>query len=105
MLKHPPPSQGPGFHHQIGEIHSKQGRTQEADAAYDAEIALLRETVGHDRDDVNARIDLGKALMARGHRDEAIAEFQAGMTLKPKDADFPQRTGMVLGHFRSDPPA
>ena len=29
--------------------------TQEANAAYDAEIALLRETVGHDRNDVNAQ--------------------------------------------------
>jgi len=78
----------PSLHHEIGEIHSKHGRTQEANAAYSAEIALLRETVGHDRNDVNARIDLGKALIARGLRDEAIAEFQAGIKLKPKDADF-----------------
>jgi serine/threonine-protein kinase len=36
---------------------------------------------------VEAHIDLGKALIARGHRDEAIAELQAGIKLKPKDPD------------------
>jgi tetratricopeptide (TPR) repeat protein len=77
----------PALHHEIGEIHSKEGRTQEANAAYDAEIALLRETVCHDRHDANARIDLGKALIARGRRNEGIAEFQAGIQLKPNDAD------------------
>ena len=75
------------LHHEIGEIYSKQGRTQEADAAYAEEIALLRVRVDHNRNDVEAHIDLGKALIARGHRDEAFAEFHAGIKLKPKDAD------------------
>ena len=77
----------PGLHHEIGEIYSKQGRTREANAAYDAEIALLREKVDHDRDDVKVRIGLGKALTARGLADEALAEFRATINLKPKDTE------------------
>jgi tetratricopeptide (TPR) repeat protein len=78
----------PALHHEIGEIHSKQGRTQEAAAAYADELVLLRERVDHNRNDVEVHVDLGKALIARGHRDEAIAEFQAGIKLKPEVADL-----------------
>jgi len=77
----------PALHHEIGEIYSKKGRTQEANAAYAEELALLRARVDHNRNDVEAHINLGKALIVRGHRDEAIAEFQAGIKLRPKEAD------------------
>jgi serine/threonine protein kinase/Flp pilus assembly protein TadD len=75
----------PGLHHEIGEIFSERGRAQEADASYDAEIALLREKKEQERNGIEAHIDLGKALISRGHRDEAISEFHEAIKLKRKD--------------------
>ncbi len=77
----------PALRHEIGEIYSEQGRTQEANVAYDAEIALLREQVDHNRNDVKVHVDLGKALLARGHRDEALAEFRKAIKLTPSDTE------------------
>ncbi len=77
----------PELHHEIGEICSEQGRTQEANAAYTEELALLRERVDRNRNDAKVHVDLGEALFARGRRDEAFAEFRGAIKLKPKVPD------------------
>jgi len=86
----------PELHHEVGEICSEQGRTQEALAEYDAEIALLRERVDHNRNVVKVHVDLGEALFARGHRDEAFAEFHEAIKLKPKDTDVLKNVAWFL---------
>ena len=51
-------------------------------------IALFfREKKKQERNEFKVHINLGKALISRGHREEAISEFHEAINLKPKAPD------------------
>ena len=63
----------------------KLGMTSEVQAALDADIALLREKMRAMPKEIDLRLCLALALLARGDRNEAAVEFRKALELTQKD--------------------
>ena len=86
----------PRARHRLGQALEIVGKRDEAEAAFNEEIALLRREVGLNPGEPGPRQALGIALAARGRRDEATAEYRAAAQLAPKNAGFMNNLGWTL---------
>ena len=75
-----------------------RGRSKEAMAALEQGVASLREAVRLNPGAYAARVNLGRALLSQGKRDEAVAEFREGIRLKPDSARARHNLGLALSY-------
>ena len=82
--------------HRLGQALEIVGRKDEAEAAFNEEITLLRREARLKPGEPWPRQRLGMALASRGRRDEATAEYLAAAQLVPKNAGFMNNLGWTL---------
>ena len=78
-----------GSHYNLGNLLSKQGRLDEAVAAY-------RQAIGIKPDYADAHSNLGAALAAQGRLDEAVAAYRRAIGIKPDYAQAYSNLGIAL---------
>ncbi|HZW30391.1 MAG TPA: tetratricopeptide repeat protein, partial [Isosphaeraceae bacterium] len=80
----------------LGNACQARGRTREADQAFEAAVAALRETIRLQPRDFRAHSLLGLALNAQGKRSEAIAAYREAIRLQPHVAYVHNNLGLAL---------
>lgn len=78
-----------GIHSQLGQIHAKENRWKEAEAAF-------REALAIDPDDAEALDGLGQALRGLGKPEEAVYLHMKAIALEPRRAAAHLHLGMAL---------